>query len=266
MFDHLKGLFARRRRLPYGDCFISRAFDDEQPLKDLLACLPPGVNPVVFERIPETPEMMISNVLIGEIRRCDSLVYVRGGKAVNSRWVMLERDYALRAGKDVYCFDAGTLVMRRDRARPARLAVFPSYSRQDGAKVQELIAFMRRERSFDLFHDIEDRHAGADWAETINRELEERLDAGGYLVLFWSSKTVESAFSRKEAAFVASRYPGQILIALLEPAQLPPMLDAVRAVKLYADGRRGISKLAADYLIVELYWLIYQQHARAGAR
>jgi hypothetical protein len=234
-------------------------------VEDLRARLPPSVNPVVFERIPERPDAMISNELMAAIRRCDSLVYVRGGNAAESRWMALERDYALRIGKGVYSFDADTRVLERDHAWPARLAVFPSYSRRDAPKVEKLIEFMRRERSFDLFHAIEDLGPGADWMETINHALTDRLDAGGYLVLFWSPTAAASEHTKREVALAANGYPGQVLIALLEPGQLPPELGMIPSIELYVEGWPGISDLAADYLMVELYWLIYQRQPGAGA-
>lgn len=265
MANYLRRLFAWSHELPYGDCFIAWSFRDPQSLEDLRARLPPSVNPVVLEGIPERPDAMLSNELMAAIRRCDSLVYVRGGNAVESRWITLERDYALRIGKGVYCFDADTLVLERDRARPARLAVFPSYSRKEGPEVEKLIRFMRRERSFDLFHEAVDLGPGANWAETIERALTERLEAGGYLVVFWSATAAASLWIKREVAFAASRYPHQILVAPLEPAQLPPELDVVRCVPLYVEGWPGISDRAADSLMVEIYWLIYQRQPGANA-
>jgi len=96
---------------------------------------------------------MVSNQLLKAIDGCDSLVYLTGDHSINSPWVTLEKDYALRTNKPVYSFDAAKKRFTRDRSNPMDIPVFPTYSRSDEEQVDRILRVMKDERYFDLFID-----------------------------------------------------------------------------------------------------------------
>jgi hypothetical protein len=93
--------------------------------------------------------------------------------------------------------------------------------------------------------------------------LADRLNRGGYVVVFWSYKASQSEAIKKELATAASGIQGfndRVLFALLEPCDLPEfwMQFDEPCVQLYGDSERSeIHRI--DDLVVRLYWLIYRK-------
>ena len=90
-------------------CFISHAYADGIARDSLIKSLPSGVEAVVFPPITVQPDQFVSNRLIESLLSCDGLIYLAGGASDSSFWVAFERDYALRAGKQVFLADLSKL-------------------------------------------------------------------------------------------------------------------------------------------------------------
>jgi hypothetical protein len=254
----IKRAFRKNREFPYGKCFVSFAYEDQPVIDQLHERLDRHAQLSVFPPINVTPEEMVSNELLRTIRRCDSLIYIVGGQSSTSPWVTLERDYALRFGLDVYFFDQQNATIERDTSAPLDLLVFASYSHADDERVQDLLDFMRRKRSFDIFKDKKILGlTPTNGAEALNA-IDSRLERGGYLALFWSYKSSESRWVNQEMRRAFLRSPDRIMPVLLDPIELPPELDNVIPVKLYRKDGLGIDKRRLDDLIVRLYWLIHK--------
>jgi len=217
---------------PCGRCFVSYAYDDARAVERLESLIGRQASLFKFPPITVPPERMVSNDLIRAIRASDCLIYVQGGASGRSAWVTLERDYALRSGMDVYFFDARLDTIGRDDSAPLDLPVFPSYARSDGKRVKDLVDFMRRERSFDMFIDDE-MALGAGVGDAVNRALFSRLERGGYVALFWTLAASKSEWVRSEAEAAFHSFADRIVPALVDPVDLPPMLRDVVPVRLY---------------------------------
>lgn len=244
-------------------CFISHSYSDTIPRERLLSVLPNAVAPVVFPPIQAKPDEFVSKPLIEAILGCDGLIYLRGGASDKSFWVAFERDYALRSGKPVFCYDVGTSELSPDNDKPLDLAVFPSYQNKDRARVRQICQFLDKERNFDVWLDVEDIRPGTSFAEEIQVGLADRLNRGGYIIVFWSDNARRSAFIEKELGTAAShiqRINDKVLFALLEPCPLPKFWLRFQEpyVQLYGDSERSATHRIDD-LIVRLYWLIYRK-------
>lgn len=105
-------------------CFISHSYKDLQARQRLLESLPSAVEPIIFPLIEARSEQMLRSELIRALETCDGLIYLQGGYSDTSFWVAFERDYARRAGKPVFAYDAHSGRMSVDGA-PARNAESP---------------------------------------------------------------------------------------------------------------------------------------------
>jgi hypothetical protein len=244
-------------------CFISHAYADAEARDDLIDRLPEGVTPFVFPPITVRPEEFVSDPLINAVLDCDGLIYLRGGASDRSFWVALERDYAARAGKQVFAFDTTRCELTRDLAGPLDLAAFASYHRRDAGRVQQIANLLNRNRHFDLWLDATDLAASSDWQKEISASLSERLARGGYAVVFWSRSASESRFVNDEieqAVRDMAAFNDRVLFAVLEPCRLPESWQKYDepSVQLYGDAVRSATQRLDD-LIVRLYWLIYRK-------
>src|SRR5215469_5477330 len=153
----IRSLLGRGSRLGSRDlpetCFISHAYGDESALEYLLECLPKHVKPFIFPPISAGPDQMVSNELVSAILSCPGLIYLGEGRSLQSFWVTFERDYALRAGKQVYEFSSRNSTFRRDTELPPKLAVFSTSTDADHDVVDRVLTFMRDERYFELATD-----------------------------------------------------------------------------------------------------------------
>lgn len=127
-------------------CFISHAYQDSAARDRLISLLPKGVSAVVFPPITVEPDQFISARLIEAILGCQGLIYLRGGASAESFWVSFERDFGLRAKRQVFAYDPASLRLARDNAVPAPMPVYSCYSRLDHNRVREIMHFLSEER------------------------------------------------------------------------------------------------------------------------
>ena len=250
-------------------CFISHAYADSAVRDAFIENLPSGVTPFVFPPITVKPDEFVSEPLIAAVLECEGLIYLRGGASDRSFWVALERDYALRAGRQVFAFDTATSELTRDMGHPLDLAAFTSYHRQDAEQVRQIADFLTQKRHFDLWLDVKDLEPGVDWAEETSTSLSDRLGRGGYAVVFWSRNASQSSWVSQEIELAAKgmlEFNDRVLFALLEDCPLPDFWLRFNepSVQLYGDSARS-STQRLDDLVVRLYWLIYRK-SKAGDR
>jgi hypothetical protein len=133
--------------LPPGDCFLSHSYADKAALKELERLLPPSVQPVVFSRQDPDPRRAVSNGIVPQIRRAQSLVYLLGGASEKSTWVNFERDYALRAGLPVYRYVPDARLLIRHDGCPVDLTPEFLVSQESYGRAEALIDWLTEERS-----------------------------------------------------------------------------------------------------------------------
>jgi hypothetical protein len=244
-------------------CFISHSYADAEARDQIIAKLPFDVKPYVFPPITVPPDQFVSNELIHAITDCDALIYLKGGSSDRSFWVAFERDYALRIGKKVFSVDITTRELTLHSKKPIDLNVFASYHHKDRKQVHEIAKFMKNQRYFDLWIDYEKIQPGTKFDETINSSLEDRLQRGGYVVVFWSASSSGSKWVQSEiqkAAEGIKDFNDRVLFALLENSPVPGWWLKFQepAVQLYGDHKRSVNQRVDD-LVVRLYWLIYRK-------
>jgi hypothetical protein len=244
-------------------CFISHSYADSAARDRLIGTLPHSVSPVVFPPINARPHEFVSKHLIDALLRCDGLIYLRGGASDKSFWVAFERDYVLRTGRAVFSYDIGTGEIAPDTARPLDLAVYASYHRGDKEKVRSICKFLGEERSFDVWLDITSIRPGTLFEDEIKEGLADRLNRGGYMMVFWSHSASRAEWIEDELKTAASqidRLNDRVLFALLEPCSLPTfwMRFNEPSVQLFGDRARPETHRVDD-LMVRLYWLIYRK-------
>lgn len=247
-----------------GPAFVSYSYRDKAALtalKNLASGCRLELTP--FEPIAVPPSRKVSNELLSAIDAARSVIFIDTENARRSRWVSLETDHARRKGKPVLAFRGGRLIP--DTSKVLDLAVFPSFSQRDGGHVLEILRFMRRERSFDVFIDREDVRPGSDIAAEIQQSLQDRLERGGYALMFWSRNAAASEWVRSECGQAMRQFPDQVLPVLLDDTPLPPeMMRLVADIQEWPLRIRRISasefdQRDVDDVIVWLYWLI-QRH------
>lgn len=258
----LRRFRGKGRGVPPGRAFISYSYQDAAALELLEARLPGKVEPRPFPPISVSPQEMVSNKLLSAIRDCRSLIYIDTPVSRRSRWVTLERDYARRTGMPIYAFEPATGRLIPDVDPPLDLPVFPSYTREDKHLVDELITFMRKERYFDVFIETLDLQPGGNFQEILSSAMVERLARGGYAVIFWSARAARSNWVREEVEWSLSKYPSQILVALLEDVEPPGLLAQRHFLRLHGEIG-GLDYNRVDDLIVWLYWLIEEGQGAA---
>ena len=79
------------------------------------------------------------------------------------------------------------------------LAVFADYHRADQERVRQICEFLYKERNFDVWLDIKDIRPGTLWEKEIQKGIADRLNRGGYLVVFWSNEAESRSKSIQEA-------------------------------------------------------------------
>ncbi len=270
-------------------CFVSYSYDDIEAHQALIEALPKHIKPHSFPEIKVAPDELVSNRLIDAILKQDALIYLEGGFSAKSFWVAFERDFALRAGKKVYAFDPMKNELSPIFAQPMRLPFFVSCSSTDIDKMTTIVNLMRDKRYFDAFslNDLPPRktrrHREA--AETLTREaIVEKLNRGGYMVVFWSKNSSKSKRVNEEIQFGLEfgRYFtsdetnlnfSRLLYALLDDTELPIEVQnlmkneanfMIKPVQLYGDDElSAINRI--DDLIVRLYWLIYRNTQQIGS-
>lgn len=249
-------------RLPK-NCFISHSYDDEAARVRLVESLGGRCQPRVFPPITVDPDQFVSNRLIEAILDCEGLIYLRGGKSDRSFWVAFERDYALRAGKEVFSANVDTLTIEKHKGRPLDLAAFASYSHADRDRVLKIADHLKEERYFDLWVDTEQLVGGERFQEQLVGSIRDRIDRGGYVIVFWTHAAAESEWIRHEIQLASegiSDLNDRVIFALLDKVPIPEFWERFHepAVQLYGDAERSETQRVDD-LVVRLYWLIYRK-------
>lgn len=264
-------------------CFISHSYKDTKARERLIKQLPRRVRPYIFPPINVRPNKLVSNELIKAILEQDGLIYLEGGYSANSFWVAFERDYALRADKITASYDPETNEVRLTDLSPMSLPLFASYSANDKEQVHDLLGFMRQDRHFHIL-DYTTQYAHTPAAKQVRSNIIERMNRGGYIIVFWTksaavSKHVnyEVQFGMEYSQYYTEGVPindfGRVLFALLDETPLPDWWyqkqkaspnSIVQPIQLYGDRERSFTQRLDD-LIVCLYWLIYRNtHGDVG--
>jgi TIR domain len=239
---------------PPSPIFISHSYDDAHLTVQLATRLPATAETKIFPAINVPPTETVSAQLLESIRKCRSLVWIDTEHARQSHWVTLERDYARRAGLEVFRFDAESKRLHTDSAPLLQLPVFSSYARDDRQIVGTIVGLMK-DRYLDTFYDIQDLKSGEVWSEQIERGLTARLDAGGYCVAFWSKNTERSRYVTDQLRRAARSYPDQILPVRLDNTRLPEPLNSRQAFGILTpDG--SVDLRLVDNLILWIYWTV----------
>lgn len=238
-------------------CFISHSYRDQGPLQALLASLPREVRPFLFPPITVTPDQLVSNSLINAILANNGLVHLMKGYSERSFWVAFERDYGLRAKRQVFSFDPEPPLLAPDEASPRELYVYPCYARPDHDHIERILRHMTHDRHFNVFVDAP---VVGDQESTLQRVVRSWLDRGAYIVLFWSANALRSRFIEQEIHWAREHPANRVLVALLEDIEAPAWsTDApahLQPVQLFGDTQLSETNRWDD-LIVRLYWLVY---------
>lgn len=236
---------------------INQAVDPENdPIEQLRTLIPQGVQLKIFDPISEeniSRNQFVSNNLIETILECDGLIFLADGRSRNSFWVTFERDYALRAKKRVYSFNASNQHLAHFTETPLNLAIYPSIARPMQHSAQSLIEYMSTERFFDLWIDAYTGELGnfADWLE---QGMDKHIQVGGYVVSFFDEDRVPShAYARNEMSVAYKR--NRLIVANLglSNVQTYPSELVVNIV-----DQHGVNNNRIDDLIVRLYGLIFK--------
>ena len=160
-------------------CFISHAYEDAARRDQLIRTLPRHVEAVTLPALTVKPDEFVSDRLIEALLGCDGLIYLRGEKSAQSFWVAFERDYALRAGKQVFAADPVTLELARDTRAPLDLATFACYAHDNTDRVLKIADYLIRERYFDLWLDVANLKGDEDFQNDALESLTDRLKREG---------------------------------------------------------------------------------------
>lgn len=242
-------------------CFISHAYADAESRDRLIKNLPSEVEAIVFPPITMSPETLVSNELIESLMACEGLIYLRGGASDRSFWVAFERDFSLRAKKEVYVVDIKSMQLSRDNSPALDLAIYPTYHQDDAEHVEKIIDFLNHERFFDSW-SYSQIPVGADRYKEIEMALQDRL-ARGYLVVFWSHAASQSRWLLDDIEYARKGikdFNDRVLFVLLEDVPLPFQWNIFHGieVQLFGDAERPESQRIDD-IVVRLYWLIYKK-------
>ncbi|MBN2155490.1 MAG: hypothetical protein JW776_05570 [Candidatus Lokiarchaeota archaeon] len=238
--------------------FISYSYKDEIARSELISKLNGrGINPYVFPPITVSPNRLNSNDLIESILHHDSMIYIKGEYSDKSFWVVFERDYAMRAHKEVYSFDPSTMKIEKSRLPLLDLPIFPCYIHEDYKKIEAVFEFMRR-RYIDLETLHEKFSPKLQIGDSLANFVYNILRSGNYIIFFLTSHIRSEMVS--EMSNVMESRPERILFALLDkdaiktiPSNLPP--QKILTIPLYGDNIRS-EKTRWHDLIVMIYWLI----------
>ncbi len=166
-----------------GRCFISHSYADSEAVKALRERLPGRVEPVVFDQVRPDPNNAVSEGIIPAILDCDCVIYLDRGASAQSFWVAFESDYARRSGLDVFAYDPATGKLREDDSDPLPLKIATFYHQDDGEAVDELFAWMRDNRNFDLTQTVSRLKLGNVSGDTAVQLQEQFADGGVVLYL-----------------------------------------------------------------------------------
>jgi len=189
-----------------------------------------------------------------EIKARDWLVVLASENARRSRWVPFEEAYARLHEKPTFhvrheecaklqdqlredCFDHQVAEISRD------VRIFVSHSWHDEEMALRLSRDLETE-GYEVWNEVEQLHAGTNWAEQIKIAVEATLQRGFLIILVSAhSSTNPYVISDLQLAFAE---PERIIPCLIEPSPrfLPPFLLAdPQYVDFRSDYNQGLRKL-----------------------
>jgi hypothetical protein len=249
-------------------CFISHAYADADLLQSFREVLPRGVEPFIFPAINIPPDQRVSDDLVRAILDCPGLIFLTSPASASSFWVTFERDYALRAQKEVFAYDPLARRLSRYRERPRDMPIFTSYSRKDARSTVQIMDFMRSKRYFDVFMDMPGGAAGRSFEDVIGDAIASQLERGGYCVAFISNASLASEPVALELNKAAEHWPDRILPVLLEPVDMSKLAVPLerQARPIYLDGPEPgkLNWHRVDDLIVQIYRLVFEGSVKAS--
>jgi cellulose biosynthesis protein BcsQ len=116
--------------------------------------------------------------------------------------------------------------------------VFVSYASEDRPRIAR-VAYALSAKGFDVFWDRETLLTGQSW----RNQVESALDAADVVLVFWSQRSVSSAWVQEEAAEGLRR--GILLPVLLDDANPPLSFRSLQALPLTQVSDAQIAQLAA---------------------
>jgi hypothetical protein len=238
--------------------FVTHSHNDEEAYALLIKKLRNrGMEPFEFPPIKSHPENMDCTSLIEAILDHIALVYIQNEYSDHTFWVAFQRDYALRAHKQVYSFDPVAFKIDKSRVPPLKLPIFPSYYSLDKDRLHDLFTFMRN-RHIDLnsLITIPDSSKKS-FTESFNAVVRN----GGYYLIFISSKTLKMNSVKEELGFAFSSHPERILVGLLDNIDrkdIPGNTENLQLIQLFGDKKQS-QEHRWDDLIVNLYWLVLKK-------
>jgi len=255
-------------------CFISHSYRDADARDRLLSLLPRSVEAVVFPPIMVEPDKYISSKLIEAILGCQGLIYLTREASAESFWVSFERDFALRAKKQVYAYDQTKETLTPDTGVPARMPIYTCYARLDHHAVQRIVQFLCNERDVaNVWSEVNISKFIRNQDATRMAALDYCANSGGYVVVFWSQHSYDDQPMMQEIEMAKdAMFGSRFLVAQLDDTPVPKMLfppdlnfasvhsitPRTEQVQLYGDDVQSQAHRIDD-LVVRLYWLIYQQ-------
>jgi len=239
--------------LQAGKYFVSHSYKDAAVRDTFLKSLPPQVTPYIFPPISVSPLEFVSSTLIGAILACDALIYLNEGFSSRSFWVAFERDYARRAGKAVFFYTPSTDTFVEHTSPPLDLAIFPSFSFRQDKLVRPILAFMKDQRFFDPWMELDTLDFGNSWADELQRGIGEIFLRGGYVVSFIGSFNSEYVIGETKKGLEQER----LIVAGLDvqPPEFILEYDDL-FIQLMENGKVNNNRI--DDLIVRLYWLMFR--------
>lgn len=234
--------------------FISHAFADVDAVADLVGRLPESVTPEIFAKQEADPTRAVSNGILPRILECEGLVYLTRGASQRSFWVSFERDYALRAGRQVFRWDPLTESLTRDRGRPHSLGIEIVFHASARAATEDLLHFVNVERHVALGSTVSRTPFGG-IKGSLAYDLEQLLIRGG-VILWLGSRSIEIPMSELDSpGFVSYVVHGEFREEFVEHH-----LDEGGRSWLDTDWAR---EAAHDFwTYADPYWFTSQLYAR----
>jgi len=241
--------------------FISHSSKDEEARAFLISKLNArGIDPYFFPAIKLPPNKINGTELIEAILQHDALIYMKGGFSERSFWVAFERDYAIRAKKEVYSFDPSTLKIEKSRLYPIQLPIFLSSTDSDIKRLDDLLKFLEG-RFFDLQEWSKSLAQGKVIEDSLAKSVFNVARKGGFVVQFLKSNMQPKIIEELRDSMIS--YPDRILSATLDKDALNSVTSTIQipskvlTIQLYGDKIRP-EKQRWDDLIVMVYWLIFR--------
>jgi tetratricopeptide (TPR) repeat protein len=265
--------------------FISHSFADKQALAALLNRLPDWCKPIIFEEIKVPPSDYVSDKLISGILGANGLIFIDSPTSNASFWTAFERDFALRNQKPVFSYNAEADKLEKHSQPPMPLDMVALNHLDDEERVDRILRWLSRERSFQLGTRDPDRIASrADAAlllqpaavrsSVMQDRLQSTLRQGGYVVIFLSRSAVHGSLPLLEAPIYARDAISTTYFVWLDDPKAVTLEGEFQALRdlpqdhhivigSLPDGGPNLNRL--DDLMVRLYWLMHRNGSAGRA-